>query len=418
MKNIIKLIAVIIVAVMTLTLFAACQQGNSGDTTKADTTAAKTETEKETEKETDPVTTEEVTTEEVTTEEVTTEPQPEVRYDVIRWDFNDASNLGWEATNKTELLAEEDGSLHLKVTGGDPHISTKRIPGKVECDDVEYIVIRIKNKTDAYTGQLFISTTDSPGPAEQYSYKYDYEYADEDDEWEIIEIDTLDINGWSGKLRSLRFDYSDGSEGDCYVDYIALQTTDASKQGSVETEEVVDPRAGKQVLYKWDFTKLTADDIYLSSKPAETEEGEGEGEGGEEEYDPRWHFSGGVEDAYVENGHLVIKIGGQDPFMTSPEMTEAFDCSAITAIVIKACNKTTMTSAQFFFTSDELTSYSEAGSVRFSFDHKGADNDVFEEIVIVPSDSTLWEGQLLTIRIDPSEEWEGIVLLDYCELWG
>ena len=422
MKNIIKLIAVIIAAVMTLTLLAACQQDKPADT-KPETTAAKTDTEKETEKETEPDTTEpdtteEVTTEEVTTEEVTTEPQPEVRYDVLRWDFNDASNLGWEATNKTEVIAEEDGTIHLNVTGGDPHITTKRIPGKIECEDVEYIVIRIKNKTDAYTGQLFISTTDSPGPAEQYSYKYDYDYADEDDEWEIIEIDTLDINGWSGKLRSLRFDYSDGSEGDCYIDYIALQTTDASKQGSVETEEVVDPRAGKQVLYKWDFSTLTADDIYLSSKAAETEEGEGEGEGGEEEYDPRWHFSGGVEDAYVENGHLVIKIGGQDPFMTSPEMTEAFDCSAVSAIVIKACNKTAMTSAQLFFTSDELTNYSEAGSVRFSFDHKGADNDVFEEIVIVPSDSTLWEGQLLTIRIDPSEEWEGIVLLDYCELWG
>ncbi len=419
MKNIIKLIAVIVVSVMTLSLFAACNN-TPADTKPATTTAADTqtttaETAKETEKETEAVTTEEVTTEEITTEPET-EPAPEVRYDVLRWDFEDASNLGWVSSNMTDVIAEEDGTMHLKVKGGDPNITTKRIPVQVICDDIEYIEIRVKNKTDSYSGQLFISTTDSPGPAEEYSYKFDYEYADEDDEWEIIEIDTLDINGWSGKLRSLRLDYSDGGEGDCYIDYITLQTTDASKQTAGDTEEVVDPRAGKQVLYKWDFTTLTAEDIYLSSQDTGEDDGE-EGEEDEDEVDPRWHFSGGVEDAYVENGHFVIKIGGQDPFMASPEMTEAFDCSAVSAIVIKACNKTDMSLGQFFFTSDG-SSFSEAGSVRFSFEHQGADNDVWEEIVINPGDSVLWEGQLETIRIDPSEAWEGIVLIDYCEMYG
>ena len=415
MKNIIKLIAVVIVMAMTVALFAAC--GNTPAETKPAETKAETQssdTAKETEKETEAVTTEAVTTEEVTTEEVTTEPQPEVRYEVFKWDFDDASNLGWVSSNMTDVIAEEDGTMHLKVKGGDPNITTKRISANIECENVDFIEIRVKNKTDSYTGQLFISTTDSPGPAEQYSYKYDYEYADEDDEWEIIEIDTLDINGWSGKLRSLRLDYSDGSEGDCYIDYIVLQTLNEKNAGTAETEEVVDPRAGKQVLYKWDFTTLTADDLYLSSQPHEDEE---EGDGDEEEVDPRWHFSNGVEDAYVENGHFVIKIGGQDPFMSSPEMTEAFDCEAVSAIVIKACNKTDMTLGQFFFTSDG-SSYSEAGSVRFSFEHQGADNDVWEEIVINPKDSVLWEGQLETIRIDPSEAWEGIVLIDYCELYG
>ncbi len=170
------------------------------------------------------------------------------------------------------------------------------------------------------------------------------------------------------------------------------------------------------MLYKWDFTTLTAEDIYLSSQDTGEDDGE-EGEEDEDEVDPRWHFSGGVEDAYVENGHFVIKIGGQDPFMASPEMTEAFDCSAVSAIVIKACNKTDMSLGQFFFTSDG-SSFSEAGSVRFSFEHQGADNDVWEEIVINPGDSVLWEGQLETIRIDPSEAWEGIVLIDYCEMYG
>ena len=98
MKNIIKLIAVIVVSVMTLSLFAACNN-TPADTKPATTTAADTqtttaETAKETEKETEAVTTEEVTTEEITTEPET-EPVPEVRYDVLRWDFDDASNLGW-----------------------------------------------------------------------------------------------------------------------------------------------------------------------------------------------------------------------------------------------------------------------------------------------------------------------------------
>ena len=305
--------------------------------------------------------------------------------------------------------------MHLICKGSDPNITTKRINVNIDCDIVEYIVMRIKNKTDAYTGQLFISTTDSPGPDEAYSYKYEYEYADDDDEWEIIEIDTLDINGWSGTLRSLRLDYSDGSEGDCYIDYIALQTTDEKKAGSVETEEVTDPRAGKQVLYKWDFTTLTAEDIYLASKPAETEEEEDEDD---ETPDPLWRFSKGVDDAYVENGHFVIVVGGQDPFMTSPDIDTPFDCEAVTAVVIKMCNKTDMSSGQFFFISDGAESYSEAASVRFSFDHKGADNDVWEEIVVNPKDSILWTGQLEKIRIDPTESWEGMILIDSCELYG
>lgn len=419
MKNFIKLIALALTVVMAVSLFAACANEPAkpagSDTEKTtDATTAAEQTEEQTEGQTEEQTTEAaVTTEEVT--ETETEEAQKTLYDVYRWDFDDASNIGWISSSKTDIIAEEDGTMHLTVKGGDPNITTKKISVTIDCDNVEYIVMRIKNKTDAYTGQLFISTTDSPGPNEAYSYKYDYEYADEDDEWEIIEIDTLDIDGWSGTLRSLRLDYTDGSEGDCYIDYIALQTTDEKKAGTGETEEYVDPRAGKQVLYKWDFTKLTAEDIYLSSKPEETEAETEEGD--EETSDPRWRFSQGVEDAYVEGGHLVIKINGQDPFMASPEMDTPFDCDAVSAVVIKACNKTDMNLAQFFFTSDG-SSYSEAASVRFTFENKGADNDVWEEIVINPKDSPLWTGQLETIRIDPSESWEGMILIDYCELYG
>lgn len=419
MKSLFKLISAALTVVMVLAMFAACAGQNGPATTTAaetkggaDTNADTAATEEQT---TEAVSTEAETTEEETTAEET-EETPKQLYDVYRWDFNDASDIGWVSSNMTDIIAEEDGSMHLVAKGPDPNITTKKINVTVDCDIVEYIVMRIKNKTDAYTGQLFISTTDSPGPAEAYSYKYEYEYADEDDEWEIIEIDTLDINGWSGSLRSLRLDYTDGGEGDCYVDYIALQTTDEKKAWTGETEEIVDPRAGKQVLYKWDFTKLTAEDMNITSKPKETTEADEGGETDEEE-DPRWRFSGGVEDAYVEGGHLVIKIGGQDPFMASPIMDTPFDCEAVSAVVIKVCNKTDMNLGQFFFTSDG-SSYSEAGSVRFSFENKGADNEVWEEIVINPKDSTLWEGQLETIRIDPSEAWEGVILIDYCELYG
>lgn len=419
MKGLIKLIALIITAAMLVSLFAACSNepakpaGTSADTKADDAT---TEADATTAEQTEETTAEaEATTEEITEEE--TQPAEKKLYDVFRWDFDDASDMGWISTSQTDILAQEDGTMHLVCKGGDPNITTKRINVTIECDDVEYIVMRIKNKTDAYTGQLFISTTDSPGPAEAYSYKYDYEYADEDDEWEIIEIDTLDIDGWTGKLRMLRLDYSDGAEGDCYIDYIALQTTDEKKAGSGETEEVVDPRAGKSVLYKWDFTTLTAEDIYLSSKSEETEEAAEEGEE-DDTPDPRWRFSKGVEDAYVEDGHLVVKIGGQDPFMASPDIDTPFDCDAVSAVVIKMCNKSDMSSGQFFFISNGEEGYSEAASVRFSFEHKGADNDVWEEIVINPKDSTYWTGQLENIRIDPTEAWEGIILIDYCELYG
>ena len=416
MKNIIKLIAVMIAAVMTLSLFAACSK------TPADTTGApadsKTEpaTDSQPADSTEPQTTEPATEPDVTTEEVTTEALPVTLYDVYRWDFNDANDLGWVSSNMTDIAAQEDGTMKLTVKGGDPNITTKRINAQIDCDNVEFITIRIKNMTDSYSAQLFISTSDSPGPAEQYSIKFEYEFADEDAEWEEVEIDTLDINGWYGTLKSLCLDYTDGGEGEAYIDYIALQTTDQSKT-SVETEEQVDPRAGKEMLYKWDLTQLTAEDLYLPSQDTgeDTEEDDGDGE---EEVDPRWRFSGGVEDAYVENGHFVIKIGAIDPFMVSPELTTPFDCSAVTAIVIKGCNKTDMLLGQFFFTTENDEAFSEAGSARFSFEKQGADNEEMEEIVINPKDSALWEGQLVQIRIDPSEAHEGIVYIDSIELWG
>ncbi len=412
MKNSLKLIALLIAAVMTLAMFAACQGGSSNTTTASETTGAATTTGKETEKETetDPVTTEEVTTEEVTTEEVTTEEVKKERYDVYKWTFDDASDLGWVSSNVTEITSGEDGTMHLLVKGGDPNITTKKIPGKINCEDVEYIVMRVKNKTDAYTAQLFINTSTSPGPSEQYSYKFDYEYADEDDEWEIIEIDTLDINGWDGILRDLRLDYTDGSSGECIVDYIALQTEDKSKAGAVDTETEADPRAGKQVLFKYDFTQLTADDLFLGAKSEEYPE--------DIDKSTRWNFSSGISDAYVENGHFVAVIGAEDPFMASPVMTEAFDCEAVSAIVIKICNKTETPMGQFFFVSGGMSDYSGTAQVRFTTEHYGADNDIWEEVVINPFDSSNWYGELTSIRIDPTEARDGLILLDYCELYG
>ena len=426
MKNIIKLIALLIAAAMTVSLFAACTDKKAEDTAATSGTEA-VEVSIAADQTGEDQTAEDVSQTETDTEaeaivtetEEETEPQQKTLYDVFRWDFDDATNMGWDSSSKTDIFSEEDGSMRLAVKGPDPNITSKKFKVKIDCDNVEYIVMRIKNMTNSYTGQIFISTTDSPGPDENYSYKYDYEfsadeYEDGEDKWEIIEIDTLDINGWTGTLRSLRLDYSDGDEGECYIDYIALQTSDEKKSGTGETEAEVDLRAGKQVVYTWDLTKLTSDDIYLASQPHDDET---EGEGDEDTPDPRWHFSNGVEDAYVENGHLVIKIGGQDPFMMSPDIEEPFECDDVTAVVIKACNKSDMNLAQFFFCCDGA-SYSEAGSVKFSFEHKGADNDVWEEIVINPHESKLWTGNLESIRIDPSESWEGIVLIDSCELYG
>ena len=421
MKNLLKTLALLIAAVMVMSLFAACSDKPEDTTTaKPDTTAAEgTEKETETVSGTETETETETATEEVTeTDAETTEKPEEKRYDVYRWDFNDASDLGWVASNMTELTAEEDGSVHFKVKGGDPHVSTKKITANIDCGKVEYIEIRLKNNTNSDAGQIFISTTDSPGPNENYSIKYVYEYMEGDDEWEILEIDTLDINGWTGTLRSLRFDYTEGGEGDFYVDYIALQTTNEADAGATEAETEVDPRAGKEVLYKWDFTTLKPEDMYLSSQAGDETEEEDESGEDEDEHEHRWRFSNGVEDAYVENNHFVVKVGGQDPFIVTPFMTDPFACDAVSAIVIKVCNKTDMLMGQLFFTTDG-SEFSEAASVKFTYDHSGADNDEWEEIVINPKEAgDYWTGQLEYIRIDPTESHDGIVLLDYCLLYG
>ncbi len=222
MKNVLRLTASVIAMVMAAAALVSCAAGTPANTVTdakpAETTGA------ETTAGADVTTGAEATTAEAATEENKTE-----YFDVFRWDFSDSSDPGWTPTNMTDVVKGEDGILCLSVKGEDPHITTKKLPFEIDCDDVEVLEIRVKNKTNSHSGQIFITTTDSPGPSDAYSFRFAYENAGEDDEWELLRIDTFEINGWTGILKSLRLDYSDGSEGECSIDYIALMTSDRSK---------------------------------------------------------------------------------------------------------------------------------------------------------------------------------------------
>lgn len=408
MKTIIRLISVMLVACFCISILASCGEDNNTETQKEQVTEVIDnketkidETEPESDAETEPA--------------PETEPEKDlVLYDVYRWDFDDASKIGWIASSMTDLTAGEDGIIRCDVKGTDPHISTKDLAVSIDCDKVDFITIRLKNCTDSTDGQLFVSTSYNPGISELDSCWFYYNYFMDEDEWETVTIDVVELNGWSGQLLDLRFDYTAGEDGYMLIDYIALQSLDPENEGAVSEIKSTDPRAGKHLLFSYDFSTLTANDLWLLSKDAEPDAAAVNGDAGD---DPRWVFSLGVADARIENECLVVTSGGMDPYFASPKAEFPYNCSDISAVVIKICNKTDMKIGQFFYICDGA-GYSEAASFKYYYEYSGADNTEWEEIVIDTSRSLTWSGLLEKIRLDPTESRSGECWIKSIEFYG
>ncbi len=419
MKKTLRILALVLAVVMGITVLASCQQKTEKNhkTPSTEQQEAKTEPVPGTNAETPTEAPTEAVVTNAPTEAVTeAPPKEEVWYDVYRWTFDDPSDLGWYATNNTEIEAGEDGTMICTVTGADPHVSSSKAlaKAKLQCDDIERIVFRIKNNTEQIGAQLFISTTESPGPDESYSIKFDYEYDSEEPEWEEIIIETWEINGWEGRLKDLRFDYSEAGEGVVYVDSIIMPTTTPEKALKEEEQvtEEPDPRAGKEVIYTIDFSQITAEKCWFSK----AEHGEEE-----EKSDDMFVFSNGVDpESAVENDYFVCKIAGQDPFIMCPVLDVDIATEAISCAVITVCNRASSNNVagQFFYMTDGNPDWSEAGSEHFAYVNGGEENTVFEEIVIELEESNSWYGALLQVRFDPSEAWGGECWIKTIEFYG
>lgn len=146
----------------------------------------------------------------------------EETYEVYTWDFTGGKTTGWRATNSLKKLTSTDGFLKAEITGLDPYMTTASFPNSLYCEDIQYIMLEINNRSSSMAGQLFYLTEDASNPTEPNSFAIAYSSSGADnDEWDTVYILTGSA-GWTGKLIGFRFDVSNGDSGEVYVRSISL----------------------------------------------------------------------------------------------------------------------------------------------------------------------------------------------------
>ncbi|HPT86194.1 MAG TPA: hypothetical protein PK778_09415 [Bacillota bacterium] len=220
-----KLLAFLAVALFAIFALS-CSDGaeTASDTTAEVEEAAATETSAETEETTKEA--EETTKGPETTAAPETEPEkkPLKTVPVIVYNFAEATELDWDPTNHITDMRLEDGLLKLTSTGGDPYMISKQ-PLDIDASEIDLIRIKVLNMTDSFNCQFFFETDAEPFMSEDKSYRciYDYAFSEPDsDEWNIVEIYTIDCFKWEGTIKRIRFDPST-SAGDIFIEYISLE---------------------------------------------------------------------------------------------------------------------------------------------------------------------------------------------------
>ena len=212
-----KQLSFLLAALMLTATLASCG-GDEGTTTdtNADTTAAGTETAAETEA---------VTTEEVTTEPVETEPpMVEVFTPVYEENF-DSEDANWKQNAQLKEFKIEGGFMSAVSTGGDPSFCNKT-DFDLDCSTINAIKIKYLNCTPSDAFQIFFTTDSIAAYNETDSFRdmaWFTDSAEDSDEWNEMVIYTEDAAGWTGTLKDMRIDITNG-EGKFIVDYIAFGT--------------------------------------------------------------------------------------------------------------------------------------------------------------------------------------------------
>ena len=213
-----KQLSFLLAALMLTATLASC--GGSDDSTAAETTADAAGTDTEAVVETEPVVTEPVTTEPVETEP----PMVEVFTPVYEENF-DSAEANWRKNAELSDFKIEGGYMSALSTGGDPSFANKQ-DFNLDCSTITAIKIRYLNCTPSDAFQIFFTTDSVSGYNEGDSFRDTAWYCDsaeDSDEWNEITIYTEEAANWSGTLKDMRIDITNG-EGKFIVDYIAFGT--------------------------------------------------------------------------------------------------------------------------------------------------------------------------------------------------
>jgi len=142
---------------------------------------------------------------------------PIITEEVLKWTFGE-NGVKFTVGSQTKIKVE-DGILKPVSTGGDPFINSPTNIG-IDCSEIDYIRVKIKNLSDGWKCQLFFSTVESPNWSEPQSMRTEYALSEGED-WEILEFDTSDCDEWEGTLKQLRFDYLE-QEGEVEIEYFSF----------------------------------------------------------------------------------------------------------------------------------------------------------------------------------------------------
>lgn len=118
------------------------------------------------------------------------------------WTFDDATvggEVAWEAGGDAAVSISE-GALEVTASAADPFVVTTGLG----LSAADYDTIQIRMTTDAVgVGQVFFTTEADPGIDEQRSRRFDVEQPGVS---VMYEIELGDIEGWSGRIDTLRID--------------------------------------------------------------------------------------------------------------------------------------------------------------------------------------------------------------------
>ncbi|MDD4772604.1 MAG: hypothetical protein PHZ09_03260 [Eubacteriales bacterium] len=153
------------------------------------------------------------------------ETEPPIEYEyatVFKVDFTSMPDGSAPfSVNMVENLRIEGGLMKGTGTGGDPFTTYTGGDAVFPAESVQEIRIKLKNYSIDYNFQFFF-TTETVGWSEPASYK---EYLDwsgddgDDNDWNLITIDTSYSDEWVGNITNFRLDPS-SAEGDFEYEYI------------------------------------------------------------------------------------------------------------------------------------------------------------------------------------------------------
>ncbi len=132
-----------------------------------------------------------------------------------RWDFEKTPE-GWTAMMGVDIFKVEDGCLYLHTSTNDPAIVFP--PVAIKSKDYRRMLIRMK-VDKGNIGQVFWSNTVfsmSEFTSERFKLITNGEF-------HTYELDLSKNPAWKGTILSLRFDPTDASDANVYIDYVALE---------------------------------------------------------------------------------------------------------------------------------------------------------------------------------------------------